>query len=359
MQKIGLGLLAACAFVATPAAAMEAVQPYETYAGVFGVNLYHVEVADGVYENTGVSGVLLENHDSGFEHLSDSHSSNVLAQSSRAGAYSNSGWAGEDYVTSNVNYAASSSSSLAGGLKATSRIEVNQLFWDNQNNAPMLDVGEFVQNDGQTHLEPISMSYNFDGALHGYYAMAEASISDMISITGGAGLSQVKIVYGLDGLFDQSADSGWHSYGAVNIFGNGGFFHFEHHYASDQMFDMQLSTDFIDVVDSQFLLDVSLRVEAGFELTPNIFFEDSGIVPGGSVLADFGNSLTIAKIFGFDANGNEVLITSALGSDGTLLPFATGPATGAVPEPTTWAMLIAGFGMVGFMSRRRRDALAA
>jgi hypothetical protein len=27
---------------------------------------------------------------------------------------------------------------------------------------------------------------------------------------------------------------------------------------------------------------------------------------------------------------------------------------GAVPEPATWAMLIAGFGMVGFSVRRRR-----
>ena len=32
---------------------------------------------------------------------------------------------------------------------------------------------------------------------------------------------------------------------------------------------------------------------------------------------------------------------------------------GAVPEPGTWAMLIAGFGMVGFAARRRRAAIAA
>jgi hypothetical protein len=30
-----------------------------------------------------------------------------------------------------------------------------------------------------------------------------------------------------------------------------------------------------------------------------------------------------------------------------------------VPEPGTWAMLIAGFGMVGFAARRRRDRAAA
>jgi hypothetical protein len=36
-----------------------------------------------------------------------------------------------------------------------------------------------------------------------------------------------------------------------------------------------------------------------------------------------------------------------------------GGATGAVPEPATWAMMILGFGAAGTMMRRRRAALAA
>jgi hypothetical protein len=35
------------------------------------------------------------------------------------------------------------------------------------------------------------------------------------------------------------------------------------------------------------------------------------------------------------------------------------PASGVVPEPATWAMLIAGFGMVGMVSRQRRRRLPA
>ncbi len=31
---------------------------------------------------------------------------------------------------------------------------------------------------------------------------------------------------------------------------------------------------------------------------------------------------------------------------------------GAIPEPATWAMLIAGFGLVGLAARRRRATLA-
>lgn len=34
-------------------------------------------------------------------------------------------------------------------------------------------------------------------------------------------------------------------------------------------------------------------------------------------------------------------------------------ATGAVPEPSTWAMMLLGFGAVGFAMRRRRNSIAA
>ncbi|MFN7174641.1 MAG: PEPxxWA-CTERM sorting domain-containing protein, partial [Thermaurantiacus tibetensis] len=34
------------------------------------------------------------------------------------------------------------------------------------------------------------------------------------------------------------------------------------------------------------------------------------------------------------------------------------PSGGVIPEPATWAMLIAGFGLVGGMARRRRLARA-
>lgn len=38
--------------------------------------------------------------------------------------------------------------------------------------------------------------------------------------------------------------------------------------------------------------------------------------------------------------------------------FTTAQMFGAVPEPSSWAMLIAGFGFVGFMARRRRSLFA-
>jgi len=35
------------------------------------------------------------------------------------------------------------------------------------------------------------------------------------------------------------------------------------------------------------------------------------------------------------------------------------PRGSAVPEPATWAMMIAGFGLIGAAARRRRSGMAA
>ena len=41
----------------------------------------------------------------------------------------------------------------------------------------------------------------------------------------------------------------------------------------------------------------------------------------------------------------------------TVLPVASGEIAGAVPEPGTWAMMLMGFGAIGFAMRRRKHAL--
>ena len=45
--------------------------------------------------------------------------------------------------------------------------------------------------------------------------------------------------------------------------------------------------------------------------------------------------------------------------NGTITLTYTPTATPGIPEPATWAMLIAGFGLVGVASRRRRTAVSA
>jgi hypothetical protein len=43
----------------------------------------------------------------------------------------------------------------------------------------------------------------------------------------------------------------------------------------------------------------------------------------------------------------------------TVLPVASGEIVAAAPEPGTWAMMLIGFGAVGFAMRRRRQSGAA
>ena len=83
----------------------------------------------------------------------------------------------------------------------------------------------------------------------------------------------------------------------------------------------------------------------------NVIFSVSG---GDFSVAD-GNQFVPAtnmRVF-FKAQAGEVISGLRLTSTGVAFEFDDFAAT-AVPEPATWAMLIAGFGLVGYALRRRR-----
>jgi hypothetical protein len=72
---------------------------------------------------------------------------------------------------------------------------------------------------------------------------------------------------------------------------------------------------------------------------------------GGSI-CDFGHTGALGFV---GALPDGLTIGSA---SGVFLSAAGGGGAGGVPEPATWAMLIAGFGLVGAAARRRRRAVA-
>jgi hypothetical protein len=103
---------------------------------------------------------------------------------------------------------------------------------------------------------------------------------------------------------------------------------------------------------------------------------------GGTIVGPF--ALTFAELFGlvYDLDGGPLgdgttLAIEGIGAIGAGTSFLigpgpfglcggglgcgeiVGPAAGVIPEPGTWAMLIAGFGLVGAAARRRSRALLA
>lgn len=100
-------------------------------------------------------------------------------------------------------------------------------------------------------------------------------------------------------------------------------------------------------------------------------FGDFGSITGA------GQTSGTFDLSGFDIDfyavkyGNEFTLFEYLGTDGTG-SWATGDQNGmshiaffgsrgttAVPEPGTWAMMLVGFGAIGFSMRRRRQEVAA
>jgi PEP-CTERM motif len=82
-------------------------------------------------------------------------------------------------------------------------------------------------------------------------------------------------------------------------------------------------------------------------------------------LGDFVQNITLASNSGL-TNQSFTFTTSTAGNltfenaggDNVGLILDNITVASAIPEPTTWAMMILGFAGVGFMAYRRRDKLA-
>ncbi|MEH2492929.1 hypothetical protein V1280_008868 [Bradyrhizobium sp. AZCC 2230] len=104
-------------------------------------------------------------------------------------------------------------------------------------------------------------------------------------------------------------------------------------------------------------------IDASFHFDPTLTFTLAGGGPssawGGTSLSSSGNVVS-----GIEGNGLVLfsgLITSISWTNPTFENYyaITVGQVGAVPEPSTWAMMILGFAGVGFMAYRRRNQASA
>jgi PEP-CTERM motif-containing protein len=95
---------------------------------------------------------------------------------------------------------------------------------------------------------------------------------------------------------------------------------------------------------------------SGFQAGPgNFSISASGTDSFATDLSMFEGSGTQALVFDFFVTVGAVTMS---GQSGTLTYDFT-PAVAAVPEPSTWAMMTLGFGLMGFLGyRKTRSALA-
>jgi hypothetical protein len=121
-----------------------------------------------------------------------------------------------------------------------------------------------------------------------------------------------------------------------------------------------LNDQFLDTIDFQRVARIEVDTQSPFTLQGR---SSCSIVMGGEATAgcDAPEGFLWGGIVGVtDRAGNALsgwTLTAESGLDyRTAFPLSP-PAAGGVPEPASWAMLIAGFGLVGAMSRRRRQAM--
>ena len=79
-------------------------------------------------------------------------------------------------------------------------------------------------------------------------------------------------------------------------------------------------------------------------------------IPISSMAVTWGD--TIWLVGGINYDGKSHWYPPTFLNNGNYAPLTLPAASGAVPEPASWALMIAGFGMVGFFARRRHLAAA-
>ena len=151
-----------------------------------------------------------------------------------------------------------------------------------------------------------------------------------------------------------SLDSGSGTLNQVSYVGDGSSYYHSFGPKTPQETNISISGNNLVATDLQeFYRDYSYtNVSAFFDKT-NLTFSD---IPTNASLS----SGTFSYTFGSDSDGGTVSgVLNSLTVRTVAGPSYVGGAFLAVPEPSTWATMLAGFGMIGFAARRRQQMTIA
>ncbi len=114
-----------------------------------------------------------------------------------------------------------------------------------------------------------------------------------------------------------------------------------------------------DTLNSDATYNLTLSFDGGQSLT-GLYTVATNSFSGGSSFMSGGRNFSLAE-FSFTRNLADVVQANVVGAGGDPNDyngnFRISSVAGNVPEPASWAMLIAGFGMTGAAMRRRASAL--
>jgi hypothetical protein len=104
----------------------------------------------------------------------------------------------------------------------------------------------------------------------------------------------------------------------------------------------------------------NLQTAAAFALVSNDTSYTLTALLGGSIVESFSTSVgaTANDFYGFSGIAFDSIRVTSNDNDFFLIDNVQFGAVSAVPEPSTWAMLILGFAGVGYMAYRRRSPAA-
>jgi hypothetical protein len=131
-------------------------------------------------------------------------------------------------------------------------------------------------------------------------------------------------------------------------------------YRGDPLYPLQFPTDFFQITGGQSVSAATSPVDFGnsgpvFITTSYIAFDQTGLARSSALISEITPLSSFAGLQGsasfFDRDFNVTSFTINI-TAASLTPLA------AVPEPTTWAMMFIGFGVLGASMRYRRKSTA-